>query len=137
MLTQLSVFVENKPGSFRHVTEVLHANAICVQAFCSVDSPEFGILRLVVDQPEAAKACLEKEGFMTKDYDVLAVELSEQKPLPALLAACCESNINILYMYSAYGDNGGRTAVIFYAEYLDETEAMLKGKGFDCLDSLS
>ena len=51
MIRQLSVFVENRPGSFRQVTELLRQHRIETEAFCSVDSPEFGILRLIVDQP--------------------------------------------------------------------------------------
>ena len=60
MIRQLSVFVENRPGSFRKVTELLRQHQIETEAFCSVDSPEFGILRLIVDQPE--RPCLPHRG---------------------------------------------------------------------------
>lgn len=137
MIRQLSVFVENKPGSFLRVTKALHEQNIAIQGFCSVDSPEFGILRIIVDRPVEAQRLLDEEGFMAKCYDVIAVEINDQETLDRLLKACCESNISINYMYSAFGDGCSHSAAILYSEYLDETEEMLRGKGFICLNKLS
>ena len=137
MIRQLSVFVENKPGSFLRVTKALHERGIALQGFCSVDSPEFGILRIVLDRPEEAQRLLDEEGFMAKCYDVIAVEIGEQDTIDALLKACCESNISVNYMYSAFGDGCSHSVAILYSEYLDETEEMLRGKGFNCLNKLA
>lgn len=137
MIRQLSVFVENRPGSFLRVTRALHERDIAIQGFCSVDSPEFGILRIIVDRPEEAQQLLDEEGFMAKCYDVIAVEVGAQETLGGLLKACCESNISVNYMYSAFGDGCSHSAAILYSEYLDETEEMLRGKGFICLNKLS
>ena len=71
MIRQLSVFVENRPGSFRQVTELLRQHRIETEAFCSVDSPEFGILRLIVDQPAEAEHVLAAQGLLIKNYDVI------------------------------------------------------------------
>lgn len=131
MIRQLSVFVENRPGSFRQVTELLRQHQIETEAFCSVDSPEFGILRLIVDQPEQAESVLTAQGMPVKNYDVIEVSVKDIKTLDALLFACSESNVNINYMYSSFGGVQGQ-AVIFHCEYLEETESMLRAKGFVC-----
>lgn len=131
MIRQLSVFVENRPGSFRQVTELLRQHQIETEAFCSVDSPEFGILRLIVDQPEQAEAVLTAQGLLVKNYDVIEVAARDMETLDALLAACAGSNVNINYMYSSFGGAQGQ-AVIFHCEYLEETESMLRDKGFAC-----
>ena len=55
MIRQLSVFVENKPGSLMDVTSRLTEAHVNIRAVASFDTPEFGILRLVVDQPEVGK----------------------------------------------------------------------------------
>lgn len=135
MIRQLSVFVENKPGSFRQVTTALHEMGAKIYAFCSVDSPEFGILRVIVDQPEEAERALVQQGFMVKNYDVIAVKVQEQQTINQLLDACCESNISINYTYSSFGSIEGSSAMVFHCEYLEETESMLKGKGFECLNT--
>ena len=137
MIRQLSVFVENKPGSFLKVTQVLHEQKIVIQGFCSVDSPEFGILRIIAERPEEAQQQPDRAGFMTKCYDVIAVEIDTQETLDQILSACCESNVSINYMYSAFGGACCHSAAILYSEYLDETEEMLKRKGFTCLNSLN
>lgn len=131
MIRQLSVFVENRPGSFRQVTELLRQHRIETEAFCSVDSPEFGILRLIVDQPAEAERVLAAQGLLVKNYDVIEVAVEDMESLDALLLACTESNVNINYMYSSFGGEHGQ-AVIFHCEYLEETESMLRAKGFVC-----
>ena len=55
MIKQLSVFVENRPGSLMQVTSALTEAHINIRAVASFDTPEFGILRMVVDQPSEAK----------------------------------------------------------------------------------
>ena len=77
MLKQLAVFVENESGSLRKVTMALHSEKINIYASASFDTPEFGILRMVVDKPEKAKEALTRQGFVTKLCEVIAVQLSE------------------------------------------------------------
>lgn len=136
MIRQLSVFVENKPGSFRNVNEVLCQAGIRVQAFCSVDSPEFGILRVIADRPEDAERLLREAGFMVKSYDVIAVQTEGADSIFQLFAACSESNLSINYTYSAFCDADGVPVTVFHCEYLEETESLLRTRGFVCLDSL-
>ena len=74
---------------------------------------------------------LAAQGLLVKNYDVIEVAVEDMESLDALLLACTESNVNINYMYSSFGGEHGQ-AVIFHCEYLEETESMLRAKGFVC-----
>ena len=138
MLKQLAVFVENQSGSLRKVTMVLHGLDINIYAFASFDTPEFGILRMLVDQPEKAKDALTSQGFVTRVCDVIAVELpDEQGGMDSLLAALHESNISINYTYSSFGRMSQIPAVVIHTDEVYETENVLRSKGFACMDSFS
>ena len=79
MIQQLSIFVQNEVGSVAKVTAILKSNNINLRAIASFDTPEFAILRIVVDQPERAKAVLTEGGFAVTVSEAIAVEL-EDKP---------------------------------------------------------
>ena len=115
------------------MTELLRQHRIReAEGFCSVDSPEFGILETdSVDQPAEAEHVLAAQGLLIKNYDVIEVAVEDMESLDALLLACTESNVNINYMYSSFGGEHGQS-VIFHCEYLEETESMLRAKGFVC-----
>ena len=87
--------------------------------------------RLIVDQPAEAEHVLAAQGLLIKNYDVIEVAVEDMESLDALLLACTESNVNINYMYSSFGGEHGQS-VIFHCEYLEETESMLRAKGFVC-----
>ena len=71
MIKQISVFVENQPGSMMRVTSVLTESHVNIRAISTFDTPEFGILRLVVDDPAKAKESLTQKGFVTRVNDVI------------------------------------------------------------------
>ena len=70
MIKQLSVFVENRPGSLMDVTSQLTEAHINIRAVSSFDAPEFGILRLIVDKPMEAKEYLTSKGFVVRVSEV-------------------------------------------------------------------
>ena len=79
MIRQLSVFVENKPGSLMDVTSRLTEAHVNIRAVATFDTPEFGILRLVVDKPDEAKNYLTERGFVVRIHEVMGVELEDKK----------------------------------------------------------
>ena len=101
MLKQLSIFVENEVGSLRNVTTVLKNNNINIRAIATFDSPEFGILRIIVDKPEEANELLIDNGFVLKVTNVIAVNL-EDKPgeLDRVLEVIENAGLNLNYIYS-------------------------------------
>lgn len=136
MIKQIAIFIENQKGYLRKVTETLHQNGISIYALSTIDSPEFGILRMIVDQPEKGREILEKNFFVAKTCEVIAVEMEQQSVMDDLLAVIHEGNVNINYIYSSFGNKEGKPVIILHAADMDETEAMLKGRGFTCIDTI-
>lgn len=131
MIRQLSVFVQNEIGSLASVTTVLKDNLINLRAIASFDTPEFAILRIVVDQPEKAKELLNASGFAVKMSSAVAVEL-EDKPgvLDHMLRVIAEANLGINYIYSIVLRNGKAPLMIVNTDDLSRTATVLKQNGF-------
>ena len=73
---QLSVFIENREGRLEQVTEVLKEQDINILSLSMADTTEYGMLRMIVSDPDKAKAALREKGFSAMLTDVLAVKLS-------------------------------------------------------------
>lgn len=98
---QLSVFMENREGRLAQVTEVLKTQGINVLSVSMADTSEFGMLRMVVSDPERARASLREAGFSAMLTDVLAVRLEDQAgELYWLAHILCAKGLNIEYMYT-------------------------------------
>jgi hypothetical protein len=131
MIKQLSVFVQNEIGSLAGVTAVLKDNRINLRAIASVDTPEFAILRLVVDQPEKAKEVLNASGFAVKVSEAVAVELEDQPGvLDGMLHVIADAEIGINYIYSIVLRNGKAPLMILNTDNLAKTASVLKSKGY-------
>ena len=136
MIKQIAIFIENQEGYLRKVTETLHQSGISIYALSTIDSPEFGILRMIVDRPDQGRDALDQAGFVAKTCEVIAVEMQEQSVMDQLLKVIHEGNVNINYIYSSYGSKDGKPVLILHAADMDETEAMLQGHGFVCLKAI-
>lgn len=101
MLQQLSVFIENEIGSLNRVTHVIYESGINLQAISAFDSPDFCILRIVVDRPEEAKKILIGKGYAVKVSEVVAVELVDQPgELNHVLGLLAKEGLSLNYIYS-------------------------------------
>lgn len=131
MIRQLSVFVQNEIGSLAGVTSVLKDNMINLRAIASFDTPEFAILRIVVDQPDKAKELLSASGFAVKMTEAVAVEL-EDKPgaLDSMLRVIADAKLGINYIYSIVLRNGKVPLMIVNTDDLTKTTAALKKNGY-------
>lgn len=129
-MKQLSVFVENEIGSLSKVTSVLKENGINLRAIASFDSPEFGILRMVVDKPEYTKEVLTHNGFVVKVTEVLAIEL-EDKPgnLDKVLHVISEAGLSINYIYSFVIRNAKEPLMVMNLDNLEKASEILKEHG--------
>lgn len=98
---QLSVFMENRQGRLEQVTDVLRTQNINILSLSMADTTEYGMLRMVVSDPELAKKALREEGFSAMLTDVLAVKLEDQVgELHKLTHILCSQGLNIEYMYA-------------------------------------
>ena len=127
MIRQISVFVENQPGSMMNVTSVLTEAGVNIRAISTFDTPEFGIMRLVVDDPVSAKNSLTAKGFVTRVSDVIGVELKdEQGILKQMLKILADGKINIDYIYSFVIREGKAPVMVFHTDDFEQAEKVLE-----------
>ncbi len=127
MIKQLSVFVENRPGSLKQVTSALTEAHVNIRAVASFDTPEFGILRLVVDKAEEAKAYLTGRGFVVRIHEVIGAELIDEKGnLNQMLSILADGGININYIYSFIIREGRAPVMVFNTDDYEKAADVLK-----------
>ena len=127
MIRQLSVFVENKPGSLMDVTSKPTEAHVNIRAVATFDTPEFGILRLVVDKPAEAKGYLTERGFVVRVHEVMGVELEDKKGnLNQMLAILADGKININYIYSFVIREGKAPVMVFNTDDFEKAAQILK-----------
>ena len=127
MIRQISVFVENQPGSMMNVTSVLTEAGVNIRAISTFDTPEFGIIRLVVDDPVSAKNSLTAKGFVTRVSNVIGVELKdEQGNLNQMLKILADGKINIDYIYSFVIREGKAPVMVFHTDDFEQAEKVLE-----------
>ena len=101
MVKQISVFLENKPGKLKELTDVLRENNINMRALSVADAQDFGIVRLIVDDVYNASTVIKDAGYVSSTKDVMAIELSDQPgSLANVLDIFGENGINVEYMYA-------------------------------------
>ncbi len=100
MAKQLNVFVENKPGRLKSVTEILFENDINIRAMTIQDRGDFGLMKLLVDKPQSAYLALNDKGFACALKDILAIVIDD-KPggLYKLADVFLRNNINVVDAY--------------------------------------
>ena len=100
-LKQLSVFIENREGRLEEVLDVLKQKNVNILSMSLADTSDYGLLRLLVDNPEVGKDALRENGFSAMLTDVLGIRLAHRVgQLQELLEVICKSHINIEYMYA-------------------------------------
>jgi len=131
-LQQISVFIENQSGRLHDVTKLLGENGINIRALSLADTSDFGILRLIVNNPVKAHELLKSNEFTVGRTDVLAVVVSDQPGgLAAILGCLDENDINVEYMY-AFVDHHqkGRAIMIFRFDDTELAAEKLADAGF-------
>lgn len=130
MLKQLSVFAENEVGNIAKVTTVLRENNINLRAIASFDSPEFGILRMIVDKPDKTKEILTHKGFVVKITDVIGVEL-EDRPggLDHVLNLIADAGISVNYIYSFVIKKDTAPVMVMHVNNMESALNVLKTNG--------
>jgi hypothetical protein len=111
---QISVFLENKPGSLEHATRVLRDASINIRTLSLAETSDFGILRLIVNDVEKANKILKEAGFRVSKTVVVAVEVPD-KPggLHSIMEVLSVEGINVEYLY-AFVEKSGQNAVIIF-----------------------
>ncbi|MEG2074554.1 MAG: ACT domain-containing protein [Angelakisella sp.] len=131
---QLSVFVENKPGSLAEITAVLHRESIDIRALSIADTTSFGVLRLIVDRPAAAAEALRTAGFTVSLTKVIAVGVSDcPGGLTQVLSTLADAGITVEYMYAFISRQQDAAYVILRTDDNSRTCEVLSEKGIPIL----
>ena len=135
-IQQLSVFAENKPGHILGPCRLLAREGIDLRALSLADTQRFGILRVIVSDPQKARSLLEAAGHVVKVTEVLAVEVPDR---PGGLAQVLEvfegTDINIEYMYAFPFARGQKAVLIFRFNDPDAAISRLQAAGVNVLES--
>jgi len=116
-IKQLSLFVENRPGSLNAVCRVLKEKNLSIRTLAMADTEQFGILRLLLKEHEQAKQALEEAGFIVKVTDVLALEVPDRAGgLSDILAILDKHGLAVEYMYAFTFGVNDRAILVFRFE---------------------
>ena len=134
-IKQISVFLENRPGTLQKMTSVLAANNVDMRALSVAETKDFGIARLVVSDAFTTVNILKDADFVAGLTSVLAVVVPDEPGgLDKLLHIFSEAQVNIEYMYAFIGGRETKHAyMIFRVADTKAAEIRLAGKGLKIL----
>ncbi len=131
MLKQVSIYAENVKGKMLEITDVLMENNVNILGSVTNDSAEYGIVRMIVDNPSKAIESLTKKGIICKMTDVIGVEVKDEVGnLNRLLKALHDANINVDYLYLSFNRESGCPIMVLHTADAKEVENSLSAKGF-------
>lgn len=135
-MKQISVFVENKPGTMCAMTAVLAEHGIDMRALSLAETKDFGIVRLIVDDVYNAATVLRDAGYVHSVNPVLGVEIPDTPGgLNNVLQMLAEGGVNVEYMYASLGAKAEEHAyMIFRVEDVAAASAVLTAKGIKTIN---
>jgi hypothetical protein len=129
---QLSVFLENKSGRLTEVLEALGGENIRIKALSVADTAEFGILRLIVSDPEKARELLKKKSFSVNLTEVISVIVpNEAKHYAKILRILSDLGISVEYTYAF--SVGDKSIIILRCSNTEEAIKALKSHEMELL----
>ena len=127
MVKQLSVFLPNKPGVLAKFTALLGKNAINIRALTVADTADYGVLRLIVNDPEKCMKLLKEENYLVSETDIIALEV-EDKPggLNRVAKVMGDNGVNIEYLYSTLTTGAGAAIILMRVNDLEKAVKILQ-----------
>ena len=134
MLKQLSIYAENKKGVMQNITGILKDEDINILGSVTNDSAEYGIVRMVVSEPDKAMEALIAAGYLCHVIEVIGVEVEDKTGnLNDLLLTLKDSNVSVDYLYLSFNRDSGKPIMVFHTEDIMEVRACLKSRGYTVL----
>lgn len=128
--------MENKPGHLQNVLKILGDGEINIITLTIAETSDFGILRMIVNQPEKARDLLKSQQVTCSITDVLAIEIDDT---PGALYDAIETfrrrQLNIEYMYAFTEKRGDRAVMIFRFDDIDAAKGALQEEGYSIVES--
>ena len=130
-IKQLTVFVENKKGTMVSVTDILSQNDVNIRALSIAETKDFGILRLIVNDNEAAMKALVDKDYLVKSIDVVGVKIGDAPgKLTTALDVLDKAGINVEYLYAFMARTEKHAYVVLRVGNNAEAEAALENAGY-------
>ena len=129
-IKQLSVFLENKEGRLDKVLKTLSSGAVNIVALSLADNSDYGMLRMIVSDPEKGRQALRDEGIMAMITDVVAIRVPHATgSLSKAMHVIVQAGINVEYMYAFA--NGADASAVLKSDDPAKVVTVLKNAGFD------
>ena len=129
-MKQISIFIENKDGELAEVAALFAKNNINLRALSLADTQDFGILRVIVEDPDKAVNILKEAGYAYSMTDVVAVAFHDKAgALSEVLNACLAADISVEYAYAFLSKKPDTACMIFRTSDHDKTVELLEGIG--------
>jgi hypothetical protein len=128
---QISIFLENKPGSLENVTGILKDANINIRTLSLADTTDFGILRLIVNDVDTSIKVLKENGLRVSRTTVVAVEVPDRPGgLHSILEVLSKNGVNVEYLYAFVEKSGQNAVIIFRFDAPDAAIDVLLKNGF-------
>lgn len=136
-IPQVSVYLDNRPGSLSEAMAQLDKNQIKIFALTIADAGEFGLVRMIAEDPAKATMVLEDANYnlakSKRNTEVTAVFMGEEDKISKITRILADGSINIEYAYSSAVHVDGKIALILRASKVGSAERVLKEKGIAVL----
>ena len=134
-IRQLSVFLENKKGTLHEITDVLAKADIDLRSMSIADTSDYGIVRIIANDPDKAKQALEKAGHTANIRSVTAFAVPDcPGGLAKVLSILDANSVDIVYMYALVTRITGKAYAVMRTEDDAKTEKILSDNGIELLD---
>ena len=128
IIQQISVFLENRAGQLAEIAGALAENGVDLRALHIAETADYGVLRLIASDPQAAADVLLKRECVLSMTPVVAVEVPDQPGgLAKLLAAAAQAEVDVEYMYSMLVSQHGRATMVFRVADPERLDQVLAG----------
>lgn len=129
-IKQLSVFIENKAGRLSEILNVLSENNIDISAMSIAETTDFGVLRMIVSDPETAKTKLRESGVIVKTTDVIGMVLDDTPGAMAkAITLLSENGIIVEYSYAFLSSNNKGALIVVRTNLPEKAEEVLMSAG--------
>lgn len=136
LIKQISVFMENRPGRLAEIIKLLSDNNIDMRAINIADTTDFGILRMIVDEPLKAEAVLRENNMTASVTDVIAVSITDSVgAFSKVIEILKDAEISIEYIYSFIGEKSAKAVIVVRTNDCEKSVEILTENGINVLSS--
>ena len=135
VIHQISVFLENRAGQLAEITTILAEHNVDMRAIHIAETQDYGVLRIIADDPRRAAAVLSEEGYVVHPTPVVAAAVPDQPGgLNRVLCVLAKENIDIEYMYSIFRYAAGKAYMIIAAKDMELMAESLEKNNIESAD---